>query len=442
MDGTMVSSSSETPHERTLFGSGSFKLDCRSNNGEETTDQLFGSGSFKHDRSSNGEETEDEGHQWRFNKLSRTDSLGSNSVYSNGEGQMLSFSSANTHGGSLHSYNYAPSNHHHYFRNEGGMSANIQERVRGPFTPSQWMELEHQALIYKYLASNAPIPPSLLLPLRRSLLSSPFPSPFSPNYFSGWGGQMGYSLSLTSGAGDAEPGRCRRTDGKKWRCSRDAVPDQKYCERHINRGRHRSRKHVEPQKPAIKSAPATSAPPPDVTADVAAAARSAAVHHHKSTTDLWSVSGEETESLSLLTPMLPFSTSSKSQTNNNNNNNNPFESYQRYQSWPELQDERTQLSISIPSMGGPLGEVLTKNQNSVLTNKDLSSKGGLNLLTGLGWDLDSDPQPESSPTGVLQKTGFGSLSSSAGSSPRLESYKAHDDLGSILVNHLSNLSSV
>ncbi|KAL0322976.1 UNVERIFIED_CONTAM: Growth-regulating factor 6 [Sesamum angustifolium] len=42
-------------------------------------------------------------------------------------------------------------------------------------------------------------------------------------------------------------GRCRRTDGKKWRCSRDAVADQKYCERHMNRGRHRSRKPVEGQ---------------------------------------------------------------------------------------------------------------------------------------------------------------------------------------------------
>ncbi|KAL6654801.1 hypothetical protein ACP70R_008266 [Stipagrostis hirtigluma subsp. patula] len=50
------------------------------------------------------------------------------------------------------------------------------------------------------------------------------------------------------GCADAEPGRCRRTDGKKWRCSRDAVGDQKYCERHLNRGRHRSRKHVEGQK--------------------------------------------------------------------------------------------------------------------------------------------------------------------------------------------------
>ncbi|MCL7043913.1 hypothetical protein MKW94_005221, partial [Papaver nudicaule] len=46
---------------------------------------------------------------------------------------------------------------------------------------------------------------------------------------------------------DPEPGRCKRTDGKKWRCSRDVAPDQKYCERHMHRGRPRSRKHVEVQ---------------------------------------------------------------------------------------------------------------------------------------------------------------------------------------------------
>lgn len=44
---------------------------------------------------------------------------------------------------------------------------------------------------------------------------------------------------------DPEPGRCRRTDGKKWRCSRDVVVGQKYCERHMHRGRNRSRKPVE-----------------------------------------------------------------------------------------------------------------------------------------------------------------------------------------------------
>lgn len=45
--------------------------------------------------------------------------------------------------------------------------------------------------------------------------------------------------------GDPEPGRCKRTDGKKWRCSKEVAPQQKYCERHLHRGRPRSRKPVE-----------------------------------------------------------------------------------------------------------------------------------------------------------------------------------------------------
>lgn len=30
--------------------------------------------------------------------------------------------------------------------------------------------------------------------------------------------------------------RCRRTDGKKWRCRKDVLPKQKYCGQHIHRG--------------------------------------------------------------------------------------------------------------------------------------------------------------------------------------------------------------
>lgn len=52
---------------------------------------------------------------------------------------------------------------------------------------------------------------------------------------------MGYGRKVE----DLEPGRCRRTDGKKWRCSKEAHPDSKYCERHMHRGKNRSRKPVE-----------------------------------------------------------------------------------------------------------------------------------------------------------------------------------------------------
>ena len=44
---------------------------------------------------------------------------------------------------------------------------------------------------------------------------------------------------------DPEPGRCRRTDGKKWRCSREAHPDSKYCEKHMHRGRNRAKKSID-----------------------------------------------------------------------------------------------------------------------------------------------------------------------------------------------------
>ncbi|CAM0943754.1 unnamed protein product [Alopecurus aequalis] len=118
---------------------------------------------------------------------------------------------------------------------------------RCPFTASQWQELEHQALIYKYMASGVPIPSDLLLPLRRSFLldSALATSPslgFPPQAALGWGC---FGMGFGRKAEDPEPGRCRRTDGKKWRCSKEAYPDSKYCEKHMHRGKNRSRKPVE-----------------------------------------------------------------------------------------------------------------------------------------------------------------------------------------------------
>ncbi|XP_021683187.2 growth-regulating factor 5 isoform X2 [Hevea brasiliensis] len=112
-------------------------------------------------------------------------------------------------------------------------------RNRSPFTPTQWQELEHQALIYKYMVSGVPIPPELIYSVKRSLESSLASRlfPHQPR----WGCfQVGFGRKA-----DPEPGRCRRTDGKKWRCSKEAFPDSKYCERHMHRGRNRSRKPVE-----------------------------------------------------------------------------------------------------------------------------------------------------------------------------------------------------
>ncbi|KAL6996264.1 hypothetical protein U1Q18_006400 [Sarracenia purpurea var. burkii] len=117
----------------------------------------------------------------------------------------------------------------------------MSARNRSPFTSIQWQELEQQALIFKYMIAGVPIPPDLISTVKRSLESSIVSSRFFPHQPIGWGSfQMGFGRKA-----DPEPGRCRRTDGKKWRCSKEAHPDSKYCERHMHRGRNRSRKPVE-----------------------------------------------------------------------------------------------------------------------------------------------------------------------------------------------------
>ncbi|OMP02817.1 Growth-regulating factor 5 [Corchorus olitorius] len=106
--------------------------------------------------------------------------------------------------------------------------------ARVAFTAAQWQELERQTMIYKYMMASIPVPPELLLPLSRN-----------PSNVMKGALEMGFS----SNSSDPEPWRCRRTDGKKWRCSRDVAPDQKYCERHSHKSRPRSRKPVELPNP-------------------------------------------------------------------------------------------------------------------------------------------------------------------------------------------------
>ncbi|KAI3828742.1 hypothetical protein L1987_02851 [Smallanthus sonchifolius] len=103
----------------------------------------------------------------------------------------------------------------------------------GVFTATQWQELERQRKIYMYLMASIPIPPQLLLPLSTQ------------------SNRVSTGLRFSNGS-DPEPWRCRRTDGKKWRCSKDVAPDQKYCERHVHKTRARSRKHVEIQSQNVK----------------------------------------------------------------------------------------------------------------------------------------------------------------------------------------------
>ncbi|KAI3960450.1 hypothetical protein MKW92_013564 [Papaver armeniacum] len=124
----------------------------------------------------------------------------------------------------------------------------MEEVAQAP--PSMIAQFEHQALIYKHMAAGVPVPFHLVVPIWKSLASS-FGSLHSVMGCKGI--YFDYKNSM-----EPEPGRCRRTDGKKWRCSKDVVPEQKYCERHMHRGRNRSRKPVEiPYQNAASSSSST-----------------------------------------------------------------------------------------------------------------------------------------------------------------------------------------
>lgn len=53
---------------------------------------------------------------------------------------------------------------------------------------------------------------------------------------------------------ESEAGRCRRTDGKKWRCKGGVLPGQKYCATHVNRG---AKKRVTSHEPAATTTSTT-----------------------------------------------------------------------------------------------------------------------------------------------------------------------------------------
>ncbi|KAK7289720.1 hypothetical protein RIF29_03585 [Crotalaria pallida] len=102
------------------------------------------------------------------------------------------------------------------------------------FTEAQRLELFNQVFIFNYFACHLPI-------LHHHLaVPAAFSSYMPGSEYSHQGFDYGSSMVM-----DPEPRRCRRTDGKRWRCSREVVPDQKYCEKHMHRGCNRSRKLVE-----------------------------------------------------------------------------------------------------------------------------------------------------------------------------------------------------
>ncbi|CAK9155220.1 unnamed protein product [Ilex paraguariensis] len=174
----------------------------------------------------------------------------------------------------------------------------ITHHGKSAFTAAQEYELHQQALIFKYMVSGLPIPFHLVLPIWKSSGSSigaasggihnQFPRffGFSPPVFD-YGSMM-----------DPEPGRCRRTDGKKWRCSRDVVPGQKYCERHMHRGRQRSRKHVESSKHISES---------DTTITITSSDTTTAINSYNTTNTIANLSVSAPPNLQLMIPSSDYS---------------------------------------------------------------------------------------------------------------------------------------
>ncbi|CAF2032773.1 unnamed protein product [Brassica napus] len=332
----------------------------------------------------------------------------------------------------------------------GGMMMSMQGK--GPFTLTQWAELEQQALIYKYITANVPVPSSLLISIQKSF----FPYGSLPPSSFGWGT---FHLGFAGGNMDPEPGRCRRTDGKKWRCSRDAVPDQKYCERHINRGRHRSRKLVEVQ--SNQTAAASKA----VTAQQQSVV-AGGINRNRSLTTAAQYINPSTDSPPNNSRVCPSTVNLQAKESpKQRNNNSSFEfghissdslvnpnsaksllgstyldfsgnqDKHNHSSWPEeRKSDWTQLSMSIPvasSSSSPSSTHITGEDKTTLSPLRLSQESeqetlkkvntwipiswGNSLGGPLGEVLNSttnSPTLVSSPTGVLQKSTFCPLSNS------------------------------
>lgn len=60
------------------------------------------------------------------------------------------------------------------------------------------------------------------------------------------GSYLGHRKSIV----ESEPGRCRRTDGKRWRCKSAVLPGQKYCATHMHRGAKRRCTNTESSPPS------------------------------------------------------------------------------------------------------------------------------------------------------------------------------------------------
>lgn len=184
---------------------------------------LIGSGFLKHggrlEKEHEVEEQDDEEERWRKmarcngttttattedgkekESLLRSNNNNSSTVFFDSQ-QMLSFASSpngNTFPYHHHHLLFPPSSSSSSSSSYGGSSGealgfgsgwvdlDMHGRVMcgaKSFTPSQWMELEHQATIYKCLDAKVPVPPSLLFSIQKGATPNVGYTGYSPASF-------------------------------------------------------------------------------------------------------------------------------------------------------------------------------------------------------------------------------------------------------------------
>ncbi|KAK4377747.1 hypothetical protein RND71_004043 [Anisodus tanguticus] len=284
----------------------------------------------------------------------------------------------------------------------------------GYFSLAQWQELELQALIFRHFVAGAPVPPELLHLVKKSIITT------SPSYYISHQFQQypHYQQAWYWGrtAMDPEPGRCRRTDGKKWRCSRDVVAGQKYCERHVHRGRSRSRKPVEIPTPVINGAKNNTAVSHQAFAKMAGhATTNFSLSGHSPSMDALHLNQRPSESTKKGPPLEAQKDGSGDGKSSSGQILRHF-----FDDWPRQQQQlqegdnaATSLSISMPGGGNPSSDFSLKlstgndyDLGPQVSNVERSTWGTSHQVASMGGPLAEalrSSTTNSSPTSVLHR---------------------------------------
>ncbi|KAM7259222.1 hypothetical protein ACFE04_014963 [Oxalis oulophora] len=130
---------------------------------------------------------------------------------------------------------------------ELGLGLSSYQSPKYGFTDIQREELQTQLLIHKHLEARVPVPHQLITPIWNHVANSQHGlnvpgfqcQPHNHNST-----VMSNKPDMQQEYGDVhdydkypEPGRCRKTDGRHWRCPYEAIDGHNYCATHVRAGK-------------------------------------------------------------------------------------------------------------------------------------------------------------------------------------------------------------